>query len=248
MSITKNEPRIGNFTSSEIGNLMKNGRAKDSLGAPALTYIEEKKMERRLGRSLDNETNARALTWGQLLEKYVFELLGLEYQLVSQETITHPEYSFWAGSPDANKHDEGKTVCDMKCPLTLKSFCRLVDPIYDGLEGMEAINVIRDNHPDGEKYYWQLVSNGILTNSKFAELIVFVPYLSELEKVREFANEYDMDNSHRYYWINNAVDDELPYLNDGGFYKNVNVIRFEIPEEDKQRLMGRVISCASLLN
>lgn len=244
MSITRNEPRIGNFTSSEIADLLKNGRAKDSLGAPALTYIEEKNMERRLGRSLDNETNARALTWGQLIEKYVFEQLGLEYKLCSAETITHPEHSFWAGSPDATKED---TVCDMKSPITLKSFCQLVDPLYDGLTGIEAMNVIRENHKDGEKYYWQLVSNAILTGSKFAELIVYVPYLSELTKIREFAAETDLENAHRYYWVNNAVDDELPYLEDGGFYKNINIIRFEVPEADKQLLTARVISCAGLL-
>lgn len=246
--ITKDELRIGAFTSSEIAKLMKNGKAKDSLGKPALTYIDEKNMERRLGRSLDNETNARPLTWGQLIERRVFELLGTEYQLKSQETIIHPEYSFWAGSPDANKFDEGRTVCDIKSPMTLKSFCQLVDPmVVDGLIGIEAMEKIRENHDKGDDYYWQLVSNAVLTNSKYAELIVYVPYFSELQEIRRFASESDLENEHRYYWVNNAVDEELPYLQDNGFYKNINVIRFEVPEADKQALIGRVISCGGLL-
>lgn len=247
MSITTNEPRIGNFTSSEIHNLMANGRKKGEMGKPALTYIEEKNMERRLGRSLDNEINARSLTWGQLIEKRVFELLGTEYQLVSQETMTHKLFNFWAGSPDANKYDEGKTVVDIKSPLTLKSFCKLVNPLYDGLSGIEAINLVRENHPQGEDYYWQLVSNSILTESKFAELIIYVPYLSELQAIRTFASEYDIESSYRYYWVTNAQDEELPYLLDDGFYKNINVIRFEVPESDKQELTNRVIQASGML-
>jgi len=247
MPITRNEDRIGNFTSSKISALMSNGRAKGSVGKPAFTYIEEKRMERRLKRSLDLETNARPLTWGQLLEAHVFEILGLEYQLVSQETVVHPEHKFWAGSPDATKLDEGNTVIDIKCPITLKSFCQLVDPLYEGLAGLEAMTQIRNTHKSGNDYYWQLVSNSILTGSRYAELIVFVPYFADLQSVRDFASEADLDNTHRYYWINNAVDEELPYLPDKGFYKNVNVIRFEIPEEDKKALEARVISCGSLL-
>ena len=248
MSITKNQPRIGNFTSSEIAALMTKGKKKGELGKPAYTYIKEKVMERRLQRSLDTETNARPLTWGQLIEKHVFELLGLEYQLVSQESIVHPEISCWAGSPDANKFDEGKTVVDIKSPITLKSFCQLVDPLYVGKTGLETIMEIRKNHSSGEDYYWQLVSNAVLTNSKFAELIVYVPYFSELEKIRAFASEADLENPHRYYWINNAVDEELPYILDNGFYKNINVIRFEIPEEDKVALTERVIYSATVLS
>jgi hypothetical protein len=109
------------------------------------------------------------------------------------------------------------------------------------------MNVIRENHQMGEKYYWQLVSNAIITGSKFAELIVYVPYLSELEKIRKFATEADIDNTYRYYWVSNAIDEELPYVADNGFYKNVNVIRFEVPEEDKKLLTARVISCSGLL-
>ena len=226
---------------------MKQGRGWGFLGVPALNYIAEKNMERRLGRSLEKESNAKPLTWGQLLEQVIFQELGIEYQLVSKDTIVHPQIEYWAGSPDANKFDDGRTVCDIKAPITLKSFCQLVDPLYSGLEGMEAMNVIRKEHEQGDKYYWQLVSNSILTDSKWAELIVYVPYLSQLKSVRQFATEFDLDNEYRYYWVTNAQDDELPYLNDGGFYKNLNIIRFEVPESDKKLLEEKVIECGALL-
>lgn len=252
-TILKNKVRVGNFTSSEIVALTKNGKVKGTLGAPALTYIEECNWERRLGRSIDSESNARPVTWGSLIEKRVFESLGIEYQLVSNESVLHPEIDCWSGSPDANKFDEGRTVVDIKCPITLKSFCQLVDPLYktdfNSLcdDGNFLINQVRENHKDGEKYYWQLVSNSILTDSRYAELIVYCPYESELEAIKEMANHYDGPDQHRYKWIAFADNEELPYLPDFGYYKNINIIRFEVPNADKGFLIDRVKECKKLL-
>jgi hypothetical protein len=197
----KNNIRIGNISSSEGAVAMMGegkrdmtpeelaARPKKGKGSStttisditvmpdsALKYIQECNWERRLGRSIEKESNARPLTWGKAMETRVFDLLGMSYQLVSEETLAHPEIPYWVGSPDANKFDEGRTVIDIKCPITLKSFCQLVEPLYmkgpDGkilmmkeengqwvLDGWQAINHIRNTHTDGEKYYWQLVSN-----------------------------------------------------------------------------------------
>ncbi len=238
--MNQNTHRIGNFTSSEIVALLKEGKVKGTFGAPALTYIEETNMERRLGRSLTDEMSAKPLTWGKLIEMRVFDLLGMEYILSSTETTLHPSINYWAGSKDGLKMDEGRTVIDIKAPITLKSFCQLVQPLYDGLEGMEAMNAVRDNHKDGDKYYWQLVSNSILENTKFAELIVYMPYKSELEDIKLMAGNVPGDKLHQHYWIAMANEGELPFINDGGYYKNVNVIRFEVPQSDKDLLTEKV--------
>jgi hypothetical protein len=203
-------------------------------------------MERRLQRCIDNETNARPVSWGKILEGFAFGQLGLEYQLCSQETIVHPEIPFWSGSPDGLKFDEGKTLIDLKNPMTLKSFCQLVDPIYDGLEGIDAMDALRETHKDGEKYYYQLVSNGILSGSKYAELIVCVPYHSQLEEIREYVRNYD-GNQNPIMWISYAEDNELPYIVDKGYYKNINIIRFAIPEIDKELLTQRVKAAGKML-
>lgn len=240
--------RNGNFTSSEMVALTTNGRAKGTYGVPFYTYISECNMERRLGRSIDKETDARATSWGKLVEPIPFDMLSTKYKLCSEETLSHPTIECWKGSPDLEKFDEGKTVGDIKCPHTLKSFCQLVNPLYDGLTGKALINAIRfgytdkngfehPKHKDGEKYYWQLVSNAILTQSKYAELIVYCPYLHELEKIRQLA-----EGNPKYYWIMGASDEELPYLVEGGYYKNLNVIRFEVPLEDKLFLHDRVMA------
>lgn len=235
--------RIGNFTSSEIYRLLSQGKTKGTFGAPALEYIQEKKMERRLGRPLNDESTARPLLWGKLLEPISFDLLPTSYSLNSDQTLLHPEFNFWAGTPDGFKYDPGKTVMDEKCPYTLKSFCNLVDPLYDGLIGIDAMNAARKSNKDAEKYYWQLVSNACITGAKYAELIVYMPYKSELASIKEAAQNGDGD----YYWIAFADENRLPYILDEGFYHNINIIRFEVPEEDKNRLTDAVERAGKLL-
>lgn len=242
-----NTARVGNFTSSEIVALTKKAKDGKGFGAPALKYIRQTNMERRLGRSLDGDTVAKPLTWGKLLEGHVFNLLGLEYTLSSTQTDLHPVIPFWAGSKDGLKLDDDGTVVDIKCPVTLESFCNLVDPLYDGLKGMDAMNAIRDNHSDGDKYYFQLVSNSIINSTRFAELIVYMPFKSELEEIRQLAQMVDADQLSRHYWIAMAGPDELPFILDKGFYQNVNIIRFEVPEEDKLLLINCVEKAGAML-
>ena len=234
-----NSNRIGRFTSSEIVALLSEPTAAakkigEVCGAPAKTYISETNMERRLGRSLNSEISSRPTSWGKLLEDYVFPLLGQDYRAMGMITMNHPTIDFWSGSPDAIKNDDGKTVVDIKCPYTLKSFCTLAD--------CKTIEDVRENHKEGEKYYWQLVSNAIITGSKYAELIVFCPYESELMSIRQMC-----EGNTKYYWLMGSDNDELPFINDGGYYKNVNVIRFEVPQSDKDLLTNRVLAAGSLL-
>lgn len=254
MPISQNIERIGNFTSSEIAALMTKDRSGKGFGDPALTYIAEKNMERKLGRSLSKESNAKPLTWGRLCEQYVFEeVLGMDYTYNAKDTLQHLDIPFWSGSPDGFMiQGDNRIVMDIKCPAELKSFCQLVNPIYDGLTGIEAMNAIRNGyehnghkhkkHTSGETYYWQLVSNAIISGWDTAELIVFAPYQSEIEKLKSYA-----DGQPEYYWIWAAQDNELPYLLDEGYYKNINKIRFDIPKEDKELLTYKVLEAGKML-
>lgn len=238
----RNQLRNGNFTSSEIVALTKTGKGQNGFGAAAITYINETNFERRLGRSITDESNARPLTWGKLLEARAFDLLGTEYSITSQETDVHPSIPYWVGSKDGMKHSGGRTVIDFKCPSTLKSFCQLVQPLYDGLEGIAAMDAIRENHKDGDKFYFQLVSNAIINNCTHAELIVYMPYESEIPEIKLLA-----DGNANAYWISMAGEDELPFIKDNGYYKNINIIRFEVPETDKKLLTDCVIKAGKML-
>lgn len=260
METIQNRSRVGNITSSEIVALTSVGKRDmtpqemeaskvvdpkskrktidSGFGKAALTYIAECNMERRLGRSISEKTFSKATSWGNFVEDIAFNKLGTAYKMCSSETILHPTIDCYGGSPDCEKFDEGKTVVDIKCPFTLKSFCTFIDA--------GSMGAIREQHDDGEKYYWQLVSNSILTGAKYAELIIFCPFKSELEYIKRVAYNQDAEDK-KTSWIHFANDSELPYLMDEGYYKNINVFRFEVPKSDKDRLLNLVLEAQKLL-
>lgn len=233
--------RIGRFTSSQIWKLMTNGRAKDSFGKPALTYIKEKIREQRLGRSVTLDVSAKPTSWGKLVENRVFDILGTEYRLCSTDTIVHPQFNWWSGSPDAEKHCDKRAVIDIKCPITLTSFCDMVDALTIG------IDEFRNETDSGEVYYWQLVSNAILLGVDYAELIIYCPYKNELEEIRQLAANFDGVEQKKFAWIFYSEDEELPYLNEGGYYKNLYTFNIPITEEAKLELTQRVIMAGEKL-
>jgi len=237
------EKRFGRFTSSQIYKLLSQPTAAakkegEVFGKPALTYIGEKNMEIRLGRSLTTEQGSRETTWGTLVEARVFELLGTEYSYSSTHTDIHPTIPTWSGSKDGMKHDDDLTVFDIKCPFTLKSFCNFAD--------CKTIEEVVEKHDSGEAYKWQLVSNAILTGAKFAELIFYVPYREELSEIRDMASNFQGDQN-KVAWVQWATDEDLPYLIKDGYYKNLNIIRFEVSEADKALLTEKVLAASKLL-
>jgi hypothetical protein len=233
--------RAGNFSSSEIHKLVKSGRAKDAVfSAAGLTYIQEKKWEQKLGRQLSNETNSKPTSWGNLMELYVWELkMGISDYLFEHKTrYSHPTILNWTGCPDLVGEDK---VADIKCPFTLKGFCELAD--------CATGEDLKESKPE---YYWQLVSNAILTDKAKAELIFFAPYKSELNDIRTFVDTTDVLfrnglDQNKFSWMNWAGDSDLPYLLDECQYLNLNVLSFDIPESDKEFLTDRVKQAVELL-
>ncbi len=236
-TIIENKDRIGHWTSSEIVALTTNGKKEGEFGKPFYTYVQEKKFERKLKRALDNESSARPLTWGKLCEQYVFEhVLPLKYEWLGDKTFLNPNAGYHAGSPDALKRQNPLIVSDVKSPMTLKSFCIFSE--------CKTIDEVRKNHPDGEKYYWQLVSNRIIMQAEACELIVFCPKQKELEAIRTMARH---SGDYRFNWIERAEDYELPYLVEDCEYSNVKVIEFCPPYEDEEFLIERIEAAEDIL-
>lgn len=240
--------RHGNFSSSEVYKLVKSGRGKDAyFSQEGLTYIQDKKYEARLKRSLNNESNSKPTNWGTFVEEVAFDRMGLEYSLVSKKRYSHHTINNWVGMPDVLSDQKLKDIVgDIKCPFTLKSFCKLVDAMNQDspAEALKNQNGAKD---DGYKYYWQLVSNGILCDKNYASLFVYVPYKKDLDMIRERANEYPDQN--KVAFIQFAKYSELPYLvDDCEDYKDFNSCVFEIPKEDKEFLTERIIKATELLN
>lgn len=269
--------RNGNFTSSEIVALlsttsrpMTDDELKSHLelypkskkknieawpGKAAITYINQCNLERKLGRSLDSDIEARPLSWGKFVEGLLFSLLGEDYTYNSNDTLIHPLYPFWLGSPDGFRKSTKKTLAEAKCPYTLESFCKLVGPIYEGLEGMDAINALRNGyvdktgllqppHADMEKYYWQQVSNSCIDDCESSDFIIYCPYESELEVIQKLAVE---SGNPSLYFIANANKNALPYIKDDGYYKNINIISFDIDQNDKDFLTETIKKASKYL-
>lgn len=227
--------RVGRFTSSSIYLLMKKGRG-NAMSAPAKNYIEEKKIELRLQRPLNSDTSSRPTIWGSALEMRLYSLLDpFEYQYCSSETLIHPEISTWAGTPDFLTKEK---VADGKCPYTLKSYCQLADIIIAG-----DVEKLKTDKPE---YYWQLISNAIITGKDQAELIIYCPYLSELDDIRNMLENSDEDQN-KIAWIYFANNTDLPYLVDGGYYKNTYSITFKVDKQDKNDLTETVVNASKEL-
>jgi hypothetical protein len=229
-----NPIRNGNFTSSTIIPLVSWNKARNAPGVPYHTYIRQKNIERRLGRALNSETNSRPTSWGKLCESVVHEILGTSYKFQSNETLSHPSIECWKGSPDhIHLHTESHldAVCDVKCPKTLLNFCEVVDAWQKG-----EIEAVRNDTEYGDKWYWQIVSNACITETKYGEIILYCPYQDELADIRSKS-----EGNPQYYWIWSSIDEELPYLIRGGHYKNLFVMRFVIPTADKEFLTERVV-------
>lgn len=234
--------RNGNFSSSEIHKLIKAGPGKlDVFSSLGLTYIKEKKYEQLLKRALSTDTNSRPTSWGTFMELYVWNYkMGLsDYKFEHKTRYSHDSISNWNGCPDLVGDDR---VGDIKCPYTLKSFCEMMECFDNPI-------LLREIKPE---YYWQLVSNAILTNKSKAELIVYVPFKSEIADIKTFSEETDVFfqnnlDQNKYAWINFAQDNDLPYLREDGFYSNLNTLAFDIPLEDKELLTERVKLAVNLL-
>lgn len=214
--------RVGNFSSSEIYKLTKLNRKGDDFGQVALTYIKEKAMEKKLGRSLRPFTFSKPTSWGTFVESIAFDEMGLEADLVSDKRLYHPEIDNWTGVPDY----VGKVVGDIKCPWTLDSFCNMYE--------------MEDLKSDKPEYYWQLVSNSILTGIDTAELAIYCPYQGDLKRIRQEAS-----NSEEHSWI--AYSQDLPYLIFGNFYNSIKKHTFEVPKEDKDFLTEQVKKANEIL-
>ena len=270
IAIQQNIMRQGSFTSSGIVALTKSGTrpmtdeelkanttkrktVDTDFGEAGLTYILETNIERMLDDTIDAEFDSKPTSWGTHLEQFVFGKLGLDYTSQTDVTIQHPTIEYLCGSPDGFHEDETeRAVIDFKAPFTKKSFVQLVLPLYCGLTGFEAMNALRNGfthngfdypkHKEGEKYYYQLVSNAIITGCDFAELIVYMPYTMDLAAIKLAA-----DGIPSLYWMNFTDESAIPCIKDDGKFKDVNIYRFKIPAEDKELLTEKVLLAGKLL-
>lgn len=233
--------RDGNFTSSNAFRLcasLKNGEPSEAF----FTYVKEKMFERKLGRSLEMGAHSNPMVWGSFLEKRVFDNLPNHYEMVHKETFVHPEYSFLVGTPDFIV--KGVKDVELKC-FEPKNFASYVSALLT-----EDLDVIKKEHP---KEYWQIVQNSCILDVKKGEAIAYMPYESEMEDIRELANDesYYMDLGllpWQVRFIQEKANSELAVLPNDSKFKNLNIFEFEVPQQDKDFLISRAIKANDLIS
>lgn len=218
------------ITSSQIYRLM-------GTDAVLKTFIEEKKMEMRLCRRLEQDKSGSAAMWGTWVQHRVTNvLLDMGAKPTKDVRRTHSKIPNWSGAEDYLRDNH---VGEIKC-YELKKFCKAHDSASVGFE------TVKKSCPD---IAWQCVSNAILTDKPFAELTLYVPYQKELSVIRDsdewqrILSPEDFEDKEFQYWINRigyAQDSELPYLIEGNHYENLTSFEFEITESDRKALTDRV--------
>lgn len=172
--------RLGHFTGSQVGRLMKRGRGKDAeWSADALTYIKEIVAERLINPAviavpdlfdqyLDfTIASSKMMAWGAENE---MKALGA-YTSITKNKVTHcgalPNEQldcFW-DSPDGLLLDADGVV-EVKCPAP-KAHAEYLLNVKDA-EGLLAVK---------PEYYWQVVAHLSNTGASFCDWMSYCPFL-----------------------------------------------------------------------
>ena len=185
--------RLGHFTGSQVGRLMKRGRGKDAeWSADAITYIKEVVAERLINPLVINipdlfqqyldftVVSNKMMAWGSDHEADALKA----YTAITENKVTHcgslPHESvsaFW-DSPDGVLL-EADGVVEVKCPAP-KAHTEYLCNVNDA-DGLLAVK------PD---YYWQSFAHMAVTGAAFCDWMSYCPFLKpSLHIVRIERNE-----------------------------------------------------------
>lgn len=242
------QTRHRRFTSSRMAELMSDNRGGTAPGQPFFTYVDEIYYQHLMDRDTELKPYSRAMAWGEYVERFAFEQLGLAWTLDSKKTYTHPDKDlakWWSGRPDTIKGKAPRRVVgDIKCPEP-KNFARYSDFFLQPGTEQEKVDEMKKDK-DLKKFYWQLTSNAILTGAASCQLVVYMPTLEQLEEIQAAAWNIDEDTlpAGRYIWdyrfIAESQPIHLPHLPHGSLLKPLNSFNFTPAQEDVDRLTDRI--------
>lgn len=169
--------RLGKFTGSEVGRLMKAGKGKDEyFGKDALSYTNEVVAERLLNPSvvmLDElfeeylmqvTASSKAMAWGNDQEMNARTL----YSKVTGRKVTScgaVELSEWfASSPDGVCLDDNGCI-EIKCPTSKVHTEYLLN-----VQTAEELKAVRP------LYYWQCIAHMAVTGADWCDWVSYCPF------------------------------------------------------------------------
>lgn len=209
--------RLGIFTGSEIGKLMKTSRKKDeTFGDTARSYIYKKAAERDL---LDEVKNDEEL-WELYKNQYSFSSKAMEFgteqehyarnlyekvtgrHIVEVGSCMHPSIPNFSSSPDGFFYDEntGERGClEIKVP-NIDTYYKYRTEITKGADLLTV-------NPD---YYYQCLSHMACCEAQWTDFVCFNPFLKHnIHIVRILPDENVFAEMEKRIRIANDIIDEL---------------------------------------
>ena len=169
--------RLGKFTGSQVGRLMKSGRGKDEyFGKDAISYITEVVAERMLNPSvvmmdelfeeylLQTTASSKTLAWGNDQEMNA-KALYAKLRKVKITSCGAVELSKWfASSPDGLVLENNGCV-EVKCPTPKVH-----------VEYMVNVHNAEDLKKVKPEYYWQCVAHMAVTGAEWCDWMSYCPF------------------------------------------------------------------------
>ena len=169
--------RLGRFTGSQVGRLMKSGRGKDEVfSKDALSYINEIVAERMLNPSvvmmdelfeeylLQVTASSKALAWGNDQE---MNARGLYASITNRKVTSCGAIQFcdyFADSPDG-LCIEDNGVIEIKCPQN-KTHTDYLVSVHDA-ESLKAVK---------PEYYWQCMAHMTVSGADWCDWMSYCPF------------------------------------------------------------------------
>lgn len=175
--------RLGNFTGSEISELMVSGRKKEEMfGKTALAYINKKKAERMISVDTieDEDKWMRFCHLYYVTNKYMdygteneevarmlyTEVTGNEVEMVGSMPSSVP---FFSASPDGIVQElDKKGVLEIKCPK-IEAAMLYIDNVHDS----ESLKLVKP------EYYWQTQAEMLVAGADFCDFVVYCEFFDK---------------------------------------------------------------------
>lgn len=240
--------RVARITSSKCSLLLVDGNQDFGFGTGAITYLDGKKKELKIGRGIELPVNKWELLWGKMLEPYYYwQLDSKEYEMIIDKTTIHPKYSQWSGSQDFNILKDGIKIgiSELKC-YQMSNYMAYVEVLQK-----QNVQVFKKEYPSE---YWQIISNCIINNVTIGEAIAFMPTEEQLIEIRDLLENTDYiekqlkDDAWKYRQFYEKDLWDLPFIPSHSNYPNEVKFRFEVPVEDVILLTKKVINGITYLN
>ena len=190
--------RLGKFTGSRIGDLMKKSKTGNGFSETAMSYIYQIAGERMMNPSIVNddyifadyisqtEISSKQMRWGAEQEPDARRLYELKTgrRIVEVGACLHPTIPNFAASPDGYYYDEetsDKGIIEIKS-VGVPTFARYRHRIKDN-------DTLLATEP---KYYWQIMAELMCVGAIWCDFVVYNPFLVPSEFiVRIYPDEKD---------------------------------------------------------